>query len=156
VTSTIAAILDAMVAATVLVGLCTLLLHWYLSSLPAAASIAETVSQLRSSVEQVVDLVADGSATVWIACLALLALLCLLVSRSSSRRRWNEALTARRSALVAALASVSDDELGDRATKADPAGVQALDSRMEALKKVNMARIEELMSKPALQIGNDP
>lgn len=155
ITSTIATILGAFVTATAIVAIGAIALDWYLSSVPSEGSFAAVVSQLRSYVEQGVDLVAEGSASIWIASLCMLALVWLLVSRSSSRRRWSDALEARRSALRSALSGLSDDELAQKAKELNEAGVQALETRLEGVKTSNLERIKKLMAEPVLRFGSD-
>jgi hypothetical protein len=112
--------------------------------------------RVRDQVEQTIDRLGWLSAETWISCLAVLALVWLVASRSASRRSWDAALTARRSALASAVADLSDEELIIRANALNSSGVADLDRNTQSIVAENTSRINALQTKPIVQFGQNP
>jgi hypothetical protein len=140
--STLASVLDAMLVASILVVAFSIGFQWYLAGLADTPAAIAKVVQARDLVEQAIDRLRVLSAKAWIASVVLLSLIWLATSRSKSRRAWNDALTARRSTLRAALADVTGDELAARANAVDASGVAALERQIQALVADNTEEIE--------------
>ncbi len=155
--TTLQSILDAMLVAGLFVALFALALNGYLAGHADSTNDAtiQRITAVRDGVEQTIDHLGQFSVPLWIGSLAVLGLIWLAASRSSSRRSWQAALTARRTAFHSEISDVRGDELLARAQGIDPAGVEALEERTQRLIDENDSRIRAKQTEPVAKFGEN-
>lgn len=125
---------------TVVVG--AFLLNQQLKSYDAGEAGIQSAVALRDKIESVLDKTGDVSAGIWLSATAGLGLLWLLLARSSSRRRWQAAIDARKSALLNYFKDKTGDELRAELEAANAGVLADLDAEAVGLKTANERRIE--------------
>jgi len=152
--SVLKTVASAAVIASAIVVVGANLLEWHLNQISSPDNLGRVVA-IRDGAERLVDTVQSTSTEVWLASLAGLALIWLVAACSTSRKRWSEAINARRSAIKASLSDLSHDELRKRAEETDREAVARLQGKFDAAVATNKERIERAMSLPVVRFGGD-
>src|SRR5262249_10302042 len=142
---TLRSLLDAMLIAGVLVASFAAALQWYIAGYSDTPSAIATVVKLRDTVERAIDSLSWLSGReAWVVSLAPLASVWLVAPRSASRRSWDSALNARRSALSAEVADLTGDDLLVRANTLDATGVAEIERKVQSIISDNTSRVQDL------------
>lgn len=115
--------------------------QWKIDTGAQDVAKVQSVLETRELLESIVQPLTSISLQVWIIGVTFLAVIWVVASRSASRRSWNRALSARRSAHLASISSKPDSELYAEASQVDPSAVQRVHSEASRIEEQNRERI---------------
>ena len=157
---TLRGVLGGAIIAFAIAILGALALGLYLDRLGAEASTGATdpyarLVGVRDAVETLIDRISQMSLGIWALAVAGLSLIWVAVTYSSSKRRWTEAVEARRKAVQASAETLSPEELDQAFKEADQASASRLDSDIVRIRNANRDRISNARAMPVFSFGEN-
>ena len=125
-------------------------LQFWLESQDKAEESLHKIVSFRNNFEGIIESFQTLSMIVWIGALVVIALIWATVSRSGSRKRWLEAVGARKKAISATIQDLTIDELRDRLSSNEQR-LTAFDENLEAITEGNKAKVEACYDLPVFE-----